>query len=279
MRRARDLSLPTGVRSLQFFYDVLWYRDPQNILASPRLEGFDDAFPAPGRVFMKEYTNLPAGSYSLEVSYFEGRRPRGRAELASFWIPPPLWQNPFFLLLAAVGVGLLLFTAFQLRYRSIEKEKERLAEMVRTATHELEKKNTLLARLATTDELTGLFNRRYFMKALQQEIRRLVRSRPGESLTLLMLDLDHFKAINDTCGHDTGDRVLQHVARVLRIGLRSTDLLARFGGEEFVVMLPMTQPAGARQVAEKLRRLLESNPVEVDDREFPCTSASARPPW
>lgn len=271
LRRVRDMALPAGVRSLQFFYDVLWYRDPQNILAAPRLEGFDEAFPPPGRVFMKEYTNLPAGSYRLEVSYFEGRRSRGQAELASFWIPPPLWLNPFFLLLAALGVGLLLFTAFQLRYRSIEKEKERLAEMVRTATHELEKKNTLLARLATTDELTGLFNRRYFMKALQQEIRRLVRSRPGESLCLLMLDLDHFKSVNDSCGHDMGDRVLQHVARVLRIGLRSTDLLARFGGEEFVVMLPMTQLTGARLVAEKLRRLMEANPAEVDDQEIPCT--------
>jgi diguanylate cyclase (GGDEF)-like protein len=271
LRGSREVRLPAGVRGLQFFYDVLWFRDPQNILVSPRLEGFDEAFPEPGRIFMKEYTNLPAGSYRLEVAYYEGRRSIGRADLASFWIPPPVWQNPIFLLLAAMGAGLLLYAAFHLRYRSIEKEKERLADMVRTATHELEKKNTLLARLATTDELTGLFNRRYFMRSLQHEIRRLARSRPGEGLSLLMLDLDHFKAVNDTHGHEVGDRVLQQVARILRVGLRATDLLARFGGEEFVVMLPLTQLDGARQVAEKLRRLLEANPVRLNDHEFPCT--------
>jgi diguanylate cyclase (GGDEF)-like protein len=270
-RQARDLALPAGVRSIRFVFDVLWFQDPQNIRVSSKLSGFDDNFTTPGQVFQREYTNLPAGEYALDVHYFEGPLLQGKARLASLWIAPPFWQNPLFQLLAAILVCLLIFLLFRWRLHAIEQEKEHLSELVRTATHELEKKNTLLSRLATTDELTGLFNRRYFLRSILQECRRLVRSRPGESLTLLMLDIDHFKAINDAHGHEVGDRVLQHVARCLRSGLRTTDCIARFGGEEFLVLLPQTPLDGGKRVAEKIRLMLEYYPVEHNDLVVPCT--------
>ena len=270
-RQARNLALPAGVRSIRFAFDVLWFQDPQNLRVSSKLSGFDENFSAPGQVFQREFTNLPAGEYALDLHHFEGTRLQGKARLATFWIAPPFWQNPLFQLLAALLACLLIFLLFRWRLHAIEQEKEHLGELVRTATHELEKKNTLLSRLATTDELTGLFNRRYFLRSLLQECRRLARSRPAEPLTLLMLDIDHFKAINDAHGHELGDRVLQHVARCLRSGLRTTDCIARFGGEEFLVLLPLTPLDGGKRVAEKIRLMLEYYPVEHEGQAVHCT--------
>jgi diguanylate cyclase (GGDEF)-like protein len=105
-------------------------------------------------------------------------------------------------------------------------------------------------RLAITDGLTGLYNRRYFFTAAQYELERARRyQRP---LSAIMLDLDHFKRINDTYGHASGDLVLKAVADYCRKNLRATDLLGRYGGEEFVVLLPETAQDGAQEVAERL---------------------------
>lgn len=270
-RDMADTILPADLRSIQFFYDVLWFRDPDNIRVAPKLEGFDEDFPEAGRNFQKEYTNLPPGSYRLAVRFFEGRNPAGTSPLATFWVKPPFWQNPLFLLLAAVGIAFTIFMSFRLRYRAMQRDRERLAEQVGAATRELEKKNSLLARLAVTDELTGLHNRRFFLRSLEQELRRLARAREGDNLSLLMMDIDHFKPINDTWGHDTGDRILQLLSRCLRASIRSTDVSARFGGDEFIVYLPQTHQKGAGLVADKIRKTLEANPLERDGEKIPCT--------
>lgn len=105
--------------------------------------------------------------------------------------------------------------------------------------------------LALTDKLTGLRNRRLFDQQLSHELARA--KRDGRPLALLLLDIDHFKRVNDTHGHPAGDQVLQSVARVVGSGLRECDLAARFGGEEFAVILPDTGRAGAVSVAERIR--------------------------
>jgi len=113
-------------------------------------------------------------------------------------------------------------------------------------------------RLATTDPLTGLANRRVLEQRLEEEARRARRyQRP---LSLIMADLDHFKVYNDTYGHPAGDVVLQEVANLLRANVRETDLVVRYGGEEFAVLLPETSLAGALAVAEKLRIAVENHP-------------------
>ncbi|MBI4238118.1 MAG: GGDEF domain-containing protein [Deltaproteobacteria bacterium] len=109
--------------------------------------------------------------------------------------------------------------------------------------------------LAVRDELTGLYNRRHFQEVLQIEWKRAVRFH--RALSVLMIDVDHFKAYNDTFGHLHGDQVLRHLSEVLRRNLREVDTVARFGGEEFIVLLPDTDRAGALHVGEKLRRLIE----------------------
>ena len=119
-------------------------------------------------------------------------------------------------------------------------------------------------RLSTTDGLTQVWNRRYFMEQLGRELGRARRyKRP---LSLILLDLDHFKKINDRYGHLAGDLVLKQLATVLRTNLRQEDVIGRFGGEEFTVLLPELDREGALQLAEKLRRLIEGSrfPFEQD---------------
>lgn len=116
-----------------------------------------------------------------------------------------------------------------------------------------------LHALAYHDPLTNAHNRRSFMEALQQELQRVQRT--GAPAGLLMLDIDHFKQVNDQWGHEVGDRVLQHLVALLQSHLRRIDVLGRLGGEEFAILLPATDLQGARELAERLRGVVEQSPV------------------
>ncbi|NTV47764.1 MAG: GGDEF domain-containing protein, partial [Chlorobiales bacterium] len=116
---------------------------------------------------------------------------------------------------------------------------------------DLRRSNELLLELSNTDHLTGLFNRRYMMKALDKELQRSVRN--GGNLSLIMLDIDHFKRVNDSFGHLQGDVVLQNVALLLQKELRSYDCAARYGGEEFVAILPDSSLKESVLVADRIR--------------------------
>ncbi len=116
-------------------------------------------------------------------------------------------------------------------------------------------------RLSTVDSLTGLFNRTFFFAALEREIARCARS--GRGFCLLMMDLDELKSINDRLGHFHGDRVLRGVGEVIAVGVRKIDTAARYGGDEFVVLLPETDPTGAFILAEKIRLGVGALPIEL----------------
>jgi len=127
----------------------------------------------------------------------------------------------------------------------------------------LRQANSQIEKLSVTDPLLGIFNRRYLHERLPQEAARS--RRYGQPLSLVMADLDHFKKINDTYGHQAGDLVLQHAANLARSALRGSDWIARYGGEEFVIVLPETPLLGAYAVAERMRRLVCDTPLEFPE--------------
>ena len=135
-------------------------------------------------------------------------------------------------------------------------ERKRSEQALEAAQAKLRSANLELERLASTDPLTLLANRRQFFVRLEAEIKRA--QRQGESLALVMLDLDHFKAVNDAHGHAVGDLVLKEVGALLSSCVREWDMAARLGGEEFALILPTTDREGAREVAERVRmRILD----------------------
>ena len=134
---------------------------------------------------------------------------------------------------------------------------------------EMKRLQSRLEELANTDVLTGLANRRHFMQALEHEMERARRKQAP--LTLLALDIDHFKQVNDSYGHAAGDQVLQAFADALRALLRGYDFAGRFGGEEFMVVLPETDEAAAVPVAERIREVVEQTLVLHEDRSIGIT--------
>ena len=132
-------------------------------------------------------------------------------------------------------------------------------------------------RLSITDALTGVFNRRYLMDQLQRELERAQRYK--HPLSLMLCDVDHFKRINDTYGHQAGDDVLVDFAQSLRGALRDTDWIARYGGEEFVVVLPETGVQGAHKVAERCRVSLMAQPRRMAGDEVTITASFGVTGW
>lgn len=135
-----------------------------------------------------------------------------------------------------------------------------LEAKIHERTHELAEANARLGQLAVTDGLTGLYNHRHFHERLGLEVERSQRS--GRPVSLLMLDVDHFKAYNDTYGHPAGDEILRQLAGVLSAERRANDVVARYGGEEFAVILVDSSKFTAAKIAEKLRE-------DVYNHEFP----------
>lgn len=142
------------------------------------------------------------------------------------------------------------------RVRNLLKMKE-LKDELEEKNKELEIINKKLEELSITDTLTGIYNRRYFFERLNSEFLRS--KRHNLSISLLMLDLDHFKHINDTYGHQKGDDVLRKISEILKRNRRANDIVARFGGEEFIMLLCQTDPEGAFIAADRIRKDIEDH--------------------
>jgi diguanylate cyclase (GGDEF)-like protein len=141
----------------------------------------------------------------------------------------------------------------------IEQDRFRLAEK----NEELQRANEILSQLSITDGLTKLHNHRYFQDHLSREIKRV--SRTKAPLSLILLDIDDFKLLNDTHGHAAGDEVLMSLAAIMNDSARESDLIARYGGEEFVILMPNTDLAGAVHLAEKIRMAVEETRLIIGD--------------
>ncbi|MBT8495205.1 MAG: sensor domain-containing diguanylate cyclase [Deltaproteobacteria bacterium] len=162
-------------------------------------------------------------------------------------------------------VGVLTATGSEVGTFGVE-EQDFLGFVAKTIALDIE--NLRLRRLAVTDQLTGAYNREFLHERLPEELAKA--DSGGHPLSLAMVDVDHFKPINDRYGHDVGDLVLTEVAHKLRAAIRSDDVLVRYGGEEFLVLLPSTSARVAREVAERMRLTLQEGtffagdaPIEV----------------
>jgi diguanylate cyclase (GGDEF)-like protein len=118
-----------------------------------------------------------------------------------------------------------------------------------------------IKQVSDTDELTGIYNMRAFSSMLQRAFRQAVRY--GHALSVVMIDSDNLKQINDTHGHESGNKLLQHLVRCIREQLRGSDVMARFGGDEFIVLLPETNSKGALEMAERIRKAVEISRFDV----------------
>jgi len=145
--------------------------------------------------------------------------------------------------------------------KELEERAHVLERLVQERTHSLEAAQRRLERLATTDPLTGLHNRMKASEMLADEIRRA--ERHGGVLGVIMMDLDHFKPINDTLGHGRGDAVLTEVGRLIAARIRETDRAARWGGEEFLILCPQGDVVATSHLAEDLRRTLEATDFDT----------------
>jgi diguanylate cyclase (GGDEF)-like protein len=154
-------------------------------------------------------------------------------------------------------------------FAALHRANEELDQRVEARTAELNEANAALKCLATTDELTGAYNRRHFVEIGKREIARWERLR--EPLALIMLDIDHFKEINDRYGHAMGDKALQQVAAICLQNLREYDCFARIGGEEFVVLQPYTDFAAATEVAERIRCAVEAQVFTMAEKNIKIT--------
>ncbi|QSX36752.1 GGDEF domain-containing protein [Shewanella sedimentimangrovi] len=134
---------------------------------------------------------------------------------------------------------------------------------------QLKAANTQLEHLSQTDGLTQLFNRRHWQQCMNHEYERF--SRYGDSASLVMFDIDHFKRVNDTYGHMAGDKVIQHIAHILSQSLRETDCAGRYGGEEFAVVMSNTRARDAWHFTERLRTRIAASPIQFEGQSIQVT--------
>jgi diguanylate cyclase (GGDEF)-like protein len=162
-------------------------------------------------------------------------------------------------------IGLLTrsFNEMMAKLKQSQHDLQQANRQLTAQNEELQRANEVLSQLSITDGLTKLHNHRYFQERLTREIKR--QSRSNEPLSMLLVDLDDFKALNDRLGHASGDELLVRVASIMATTVRESDLLARYGGEEFVVLATDTEVEGAVALAEKIRLAVEQTPHIVDD--------------
>ena len=200
-----------------------------------------------------QFAQLAPGTYRLDIEAqgSDGGWSPQRAEFP-FEILTPWYKAWWFALVCGLIPLLGAVGVFRLRMLGAQKRERELLRLVEEKTADLRRANDDLQRLSSTDPLTGLANRRVFDRALERECARLKRG--GVVVSLLILDVDHFKALNDSAGHQRGDECLILLgAELTRIARRTTDIAARCGGEEFALILPGTSAADAANIAEAVR--------------------------
>ena len=276
----RDARLMPGPGALEFHYAGLSFLAPQRVHFRYRLEGFDKEWVDAGTRRAAYYTNTPPGTYRFHVIACNNDGVwNEKGATFGFTLTPHLYETRWFYSICVAALLFLATGVYRLRVRGLTRRKADLVRLVGERTRQLEEANQrleqanrALRRLSSQDGLTGIANRRQFDEVLDLEWRRAYRSEAP--LSLLMLDIDHFKTFNDAHGHQRGDDYLKAMAAALRDGLnRPGDVVARYGGEEFAVILPDTDERGALSCAERLRQSVLCLEIPHDRPGAPLSAA------
>lgn len=251
------VELPAGTGRVTIRYAGLGFIMPQRIRYRTLLEGFDDGWVDRAAQSVAEYTNLGPGEYVFRVSaaYPYGDW-NGSETSLRFSIAPLPWQRTWFWILVVAALIGLIALATQWRMRRLEQRAAELRAQVDEKTRELQRQAASFERQARIDQLTGLANRRAFDEWLAEEFRRS--RREDRPLSLVVMDLDHFKLINDGYSHLIGDEVMRMVADVLRKHVRTGDQAARWGGEEFTLTFHDIDAGQAEGISERIRASIET---------------------
>ncbi len=270
---SRALTVPADANSLTVEFAALDYSAPELNRYAYRLQGYDkDWIPAPWTQRLAAYTNLPPGDYALAI---RGSNREGMWAEKLLTLPvrvAPAWRQTLWFQVALVLSG-LAFVSLLVRGRTayLRARQRQLEQEVAARTAELRTANARLFDLATTDTLTGCANRRHLLERAAGAIALAHRS--GQAISLLIADLDHFKRVNDTYGHAGGDKVLVAAAGAYAAHVRTSDILARIGGEEFAILMPGTDKDGAMILAERLRQAVADTVIDIDGKDVRVTTS------
>jgi len=273
------LDLSPGTRKLEVRFYALNYHLPRRIKYRYWLEGYDRDWSEVGEHTSVQFTNLPAGDYRLRIqAAVSGGSWSPREATLAFRIGAHLWQKLWFDLLVAASIVLAGWLAYRARIRVIAANERRLQQLVEARTEDLRRQTELLRaadaekselletiraqseafeRQAREDALTGIANRRRLDESIEVYFSETRRS--GRPLSFVLMDIDHFKRVNDRWSHATGDAVLRDLGAILRSHQRPGDLAGRLGGEEFACILSGSDLAGARTYCERMRAAIDAH--------------------
>lgn len=259
-------SLPwSGQAVLEFGLAMPSFRDRTALAFEYRLTGYDTRW-STGQHPNVRFTGLAPGRYRFEVRLADTEREtRSDSTAIEFEIKPPWWGTPLFRAACALLMLASPYGLYRWRMRVFRQREQRLETLVRERTHELEASHEQLRELATRDSLTGAWNRRAVLEILERELVRGRRER--HAVTLVLADIDHFKRINDAHGHPAGDAVLREFVARLNAAARNYDAVGRYGGEEFLLVLPgiSTRKAEGRARLDALHAVIGRAPMPVDE--------------
>lgn len=268
--------VPPGGAAVELTLGCLSFSRERALKYQVLLEGLEDVWQTQAEPRIR-YPALQPGHYRLRARILQDGQvgPEGVIPLE---VLPRWYQTWTFRLLVFLAAGPLLWGFLVLRNRHLRRRNQRLEGLVQDRTRELQEANARLQELSLTDPLTGLHNRRFLALTLPEQVARIQRDllpaggREPERgfledhpLVFLVLDIDHFKHVNDDYGHDCGDAVLRQLSAVLRSCVRDTDTLIRWGGEEFLVVARQVGSSDPAGLAERIRKAVAEQPFDLGD--------------
>ncbi|MGN6513500.1 MAG: diguanylate cyclase, partial [Lysobacteraceae bacterium] len=269
------LALPDDARDLGFEFSALSFQDPRSAQLRYRLLGYDHTWHRldDPRRRSANYTNLPPGDYVFEVIAANNAGVwNPRPALLRFSIAPYFQETWLFRAMLAALALVLLYAGYRWQQLRHARQRAQLEAQVQARTVELHAANARLEMASQTDPLTGLRNRRYLANQIPADIayydrQRTRRAEYDQVLVFALVDVDHFKQINDRHGHRAGDQVLLQVAQVLGSLARSSDYLARWGGEEFLLVFRPMEGRHLETLGERIRDAIARHPFDLGSGE------------